>query len=176
MPFNRLDHHTLGDIRPRFKLVIDKPEEECIEQLKKVANEDKTARVKVILNQVHILIPAEERHYWTPELHITFDTDEAYEGTLLRCLIGPRQTVWAMFAFFYAAIAIATMFLLMFGFSQWQIGETPYLMYGGVAGIVFLPSLYTVALIGQRKGRDEMLHLVSYLYHHLNEIGDVNRV
>ena len=176
MPFNRLDHHTLGDIRPRFKLVIDKTEEECVEQLKKAGLEDTTAIVKVILNQVHLLIPEDKLHYWSPELHISFDHQEAYEGTLLRCLIGPRQAIWAMFAFFYAAVGIATLFLLMFGFSQWQMGETPYLLYLGIGGLIFLPSLYTVALIGQRKGRDEMLHLVSYLYHHLNEIGEVNRV
>lgn len=176
MPFNKLDHHVLGGIRPRFKLVIDKTEKECIEQLKKAALDDTTAKVKVILDHVHILIPDEKLHYWSPELHITFDHDEAYEGTLLRCLIGPRQTIWAMFAFFYAAIGIATLFLLMFGFSQLQMGHTPYLLYMGIGGVIFLPSLYTVAQIGQRKGRDEMLHLVSYLYHHLNEIGDVNRV
>lgn len=176
MPFNRLDHHILGDIRPRFKLVINKPEEECVQQLKNVSQADTTAKVKVILNQVHILIPPEERHYWTPELHITFDEHEAYEGTLLRCLIGPRQTVWAMFAFFYASIGIATLFLLMFGFSQWQMGEIPYLLYMGIAGLIFLPSLYTVALIGQRKGRDQMLHLVSYVYHHLCELDAVSRV
>jgi hypothetical protein len=41
----------------------------------------------------------------------------------------------------------------------------------GLIGTIFL-----FAKIGQKKGRDEMLHLVSFVYHHLAEIAPVERV
>jgi hypothetical protein len=43
-------------------------------------------------------------------------------------------------------------------------------------GIIAFSTVFIASKIGQRKGRDQMLHLVSFLYHSLKEIGDVERI
>ena len=42
MPFNRLNHNKLGDIRPRFTLRIESNPDEAIEHLNNRMMEDKT--------------------------------------------------------------------------------------------------------------------------------------
>lgn len=176
MPFNRLNHFILGEIRPRFYLksncepdVIAKHIDECVQKDKTVS----AVRTNLL---IFLKTPTWLQHYWSPEMTIRIEKGEFAEHTTVCCLIGPRQAVWAMFALIYSAILLVTIFGGMFGLVQYQTsGSSPYIWLIPI-GIVAFSTVFIASKIGQRKGRDQMLHLVSFLYHSLKEIGDVERI
>lgn len=175
MPFNKLNHSVLGEIRPRFRLKSSL----SIEAIKAVLDEqmkkDETVVGNVQMDYAIIRIPAAEQHYWTPELQVHLEQEENSEDTLLRCLVGPKQTVWALFLFVYISIAALTFFLGMYGLIQMQLGKESDLVYVIPIGLLLLPSIYTFSKIGQKTGRDQMMHLISFLYHTLDREGRVER-
>ena len=176
MPFNRLNHTILGEIRPRFTLGIECDPEIALEHLVKSIDKDKTTTGVRYKQTVFVKTPSWMAHYWSPEMTVRIERSEFSGEVLVHCLIGPRQNVWAMFALIYAAIGLITCFGGMFGLVQYSTsGSSPWI-YVIPVGIVLLSSVFLTAKYGQHKGRDQMLHLVSFVYHSLNEISSTNRV
>lgn len=176
MPFNRLNHSILGEIRPRFALKISETPEIAIKHVEACIPKDKTVSGELSDHLLFLKTPSWNQHYWSPEMTVRIEQEEYTDYTTVSCLVGPRQTVWAMFAFIYSALAILTLFGGMFGLVQYnQDGSSPWIWVIPF-GVIALLSVFFVAKIGQRKGRDQMLHLVSFLYHSLAEITDVVRI
>ncbi len=177
MPFNRLNHNILGEIRPRFKLLTTVKREDVFKHLKTRLEADEEVTGRVRNNYAVLGIPAKDIHYWSPELQIRIHDDEDDNPqTIVRCLVGPRQSVWGMYAFFYAVIGFITFFGGMYGLSQVTLGKSSAFVWILPIGLVVLSSVWLTAKFGQKKGRDQMLHLISVLYHTLDENGDVERV
>ncbi|MFA7273664.1 MAG: hypothetical protein WC044_07330 [Crocinitomicaceae bacterium] len=175
MPFNRLNHTVLGEIRPRFFLKTTTSVEECLDHVVKSLKTEVNVSGMRSGELIFLKTPKHKQHYWSPEMTVRIETNEYIDYTRVCCLIGPRQTVWVMFAFIYAAIAVATLFASMFGFVQYaQSGYSPWLWVIPI-GFVLVSSAFIVAKMGQKKGRDQMLYLVSFIYHALDEIGPVER-
>jgi len=176
MPFNRLNHSILGEIRPRFALKIDCDPETALTYVEDRLYQDKTVSGERSGNLIFVRTPSWESHYWSPEMTVRIEVEEFTDFTQVSCLVGPKQVVWAMWAFIYSAIAIATTFAGIFGFVQYQQdGSSPWL-YGIPVGVVLISSAFIAAKIGQRKGRDQMLHLISFLYHNLDDMCTVDRI
>ncbi|MFN5416752.1 MAG: hypothetical protein ACK5B9_06810 [Flavobacteriia bacterium] len=179
MPFNRLNHSILGEIRPRFVLQIDCEPEIAIEHVKESLKKDPTVttlKANYTKNYVFLNIPYNIQHYWSPEMTVRIEKGEFSGITTVNCLIGPRQSVWAMFALIYAFISIGTLFGGMFGFVKYQTSGTTAFLWFFPIGLFLISTVFFAAKVGQRKGRDQMLHLVSFLYHSLNELTEVKRV
>jgi hypothetical protein len=176
MPFNRLNHSILGAIRPRFMLKINMDPEESIQHILKSLEKEKTVTGARFKQTIFIKIPSWLQHYWSPEMTVRIEKSQFTDDVLVNCLIGPRQSVWAMFALIYAAILLATGFGGMFGIVQYSVEGFSYFIWLIPIGITLFLTIFISSKIGQRKGRDEMLHLVSFLYHSLNEIGTVERI
>ncbi len=175
MPFNRLNHSILGDIRPRFYLKTQTDVETCLVKIHDKLKEDKTVAGTRSGDLIFLKTPKNVQHYWSPEMTVRVETNEFIDYTRISCLIGPRQTVWVMFTFIYSALSIAILFGGMFGFVQYsQEGQSAWLWIIPF-GAILVSSFFLAARYGQRKGRDQMLHLVSFLYHTLSEIGEVER-
>lgn len=176
MPFNRLNHSILGEIRPRFTLRIESDAEQAIVHILKRLETDKTVTGARFKQTLFLKIPSWLQHYWSPEMTVRIEKSEYSDQILVNCLIGPRQSVWAMFALIYAAILLITCFGGMFGIVQYAAeGSSPFIWLIPI-GLIAFSSVFLSAKIGQRKGRDEMLHLVSFIYHTLNEISTVERI
>lgn len=171
MPFNKLNHSVLGEIRPRFKLVS----ELFIDKIKKLIEveleKNRSVFGSVKMGCVVLKIPLKDQYYWSPELQIHLEKSEVDNKTILRCLLGPKQTVWALFLFVYITIAVLTLFIGMYGLVQWQLGTFSSTIYVIPIGVLILPSIYTFSKLGQKTGREQMLHLVSYLYHLMDQGG-----
>jgi len=176
MPFNKLNHNILGEIRPRFRLKSNLPIDEIKQIIEKGLKKDNTVIGNVKMEYAIVKIPSREQHYWSPELQVHLEKDYDSDDTILRCLVGPKQTVWSLFMFVYIGIAVLTLFLGMYGLTQWQLGEFSNFVYVIPVGLLILPSIYTFSKIGQKTGRDQMMHLVSFLYHNLDKKGSVERV
>ncbi len=176
MPFNRLNHSVLGEIRPRFALKIDCDPEKAIQHIEGEIYKDKTVSGERSDQLLFLKTPSWEQHYWSPEMTVRIEVEEWTDYTTVSCLVGPRQTVWALWAFIYSAIAIATMFSGIFGWVQYrEDGSSPWL-WAIPIGLVLISSAFAAAKFGQHKGRDQMLHIVSFLYRHLYELGNVERI
>lgn len=176
MPFNRLNHSILGEIRPRFTLKIESDPDQAIKHVENCVNKDKTVSGNRSNDLIFLKTPSWEQHYWSPEMTARIEIEEYTDYTSVSCLIGPRQTVWGLWAFIYSSVLLVTIFGGIFGLVQYsQDGSSPW-MWVIPIGIIILSTAFIASKIGQRKGRDQMLHLISFLYHSLEEIGPVERL
>lgn len=176
MPFNRLNHSILGEIRPRFYLKTELDPDAATDLISEFGMNDKTITTVATKRLVFVKTPTWLQHYWSPEMTVRLEKGEFSDYTTVCCLIGPRQSVWALFAFIYAAILLATLFATMFGFVQYQTsGSSPWLWVIPI-GVIAFSSVFITSKIGQQKGRDQMLHLVSFVYHALDSKGLVERI
>lgn len=176
MPFNRLNHSVLGEIRPRFALKTSCAPEHAIAHVESAVSKDKTVSGTRSDQLIFLKTPSWEQHYWSPEMTVRIEVEEYSDYTTVSCLVGPRQTVWALWAFFYSSILLITVFGGIFGIVQYnQQGSSPWIWMIPI-GVVLISTAFVASKFGQRKGRDQMLHLVSFLYHSLAEIGPVERL
>jgi hypothetical protein len=176
MPFNRLNHSVLGEIRPRFALKIESEPNAAMDHVEASIYKDKTVSGDRSDQLIFLKTPSWERHYWSPEMSVRIEVEEYTDYTTVSCLVGPRQAVWALWAFIYSAFLMVTVFGGIFGLVQYnQDGSSPWIWIIPI-GAILLSSAFVASKIGQRKGRDQMLHLISVLYHSLEELGSVERL
>ena len=176
MPFNRQDHSVIGEIRPRFKLKIGATPEKALDDLESCLVNERTVSGDRSNQLIFLRIPSWDSHYWSPEITVRIEQEEYTDFTTVSCLVGPRQSVWAMFTFLYAAIILFSTFGGIFGLIKYQ--ETGMINWLWIipAGVLLTLSLFITSKMGQQKGRDQMLHLVSFLYHSLDSVTDVERL
>jgi len=175
MPFNRLNHSILGEIRPRFSLKSNKDPELLLSAIENSLSKDKTVSGERSDHLVFLKTPTWEQHYWSPEMTVRIEVEEYTDYASINCLIGPRQTVWALWAFIYSSFALITLFGGIFGLVQYKTMGFSYWLWVIPFGVVAISSAFVAAKVGQRKGRDQMLHLVSFLYHSLSEVDEIER-
>lgn len=176
MAFNRFDHSVLGELRPRFKLKINVTAEKALEQLSEKAKADTTVVAVKANRYVFLKIPQAQQHYWSPELSVRMEEEEFTDYTTVYCLLGPRQSIWLLFAFFYGFIACFSVIGGIFGLVKYQLSNNANWLWIIPIGVVLILSLFVVSKLGQNKGRDQMLHLVSFVYHSLDEVSEVSRL
>ncbi len=96
-----------------------------------------------------IRLPQEERHFWTPRLHISLETDES-GNTQARGTFGPNANVWSLYLYGYLIIGIVAMFSGMFGACQLFVGVPAWGLWVFSGMLVCALSLYLASRIGQR--------------------------
>lgn len=170
MAFNT--HNTDDiEIRPRFKLITKSfSGEMLLERIEEAIPKDKTIVGKVKGTHVFLSIPENEQHFWSPAMEVVIEKDyEDEEKTQVRCLIGPKQTVWMMVMFFYISVAVILLFGGMYGLVKWNMGHETKLLWLIPIGLILELLIFLGTKWGQKQGRDQMLHLVSFLYHSLDD-------
>jgi hypothetical protein len=176
MPFNRLNHSVLGEIRPRFALKISASPEVAVAKLEEGFKKDPTVGGVFAKQHLFLKIPETDQHYWSPELTVRIEVEEFTDYTTVSCLVGPRQTVWALWAFIYTSILLITLFATFYGWAKYNVGGTTGWLWVVPFGIFGLSSAFIASKFGQRKGRNQMLHLISFVYHELEKLGPVERL
>jgi len=165
------------EIRPRFKLISTSySDKELLERVKNALPKDVTVIGKVKGSHVFLSIPENDQHFWSPAMEVVIEKDYDDERkTNVRCLIGPKQTVWMMVMFFYISVAVILLFGGMYGLVKWNMGHETNLLWLIPMGIIIELLIYLATKWGQKKGRDQMLHLVSFLYHSLDDVNMVRK-
>lgn len=176
MPFNRLNHSVLGEIRPRFALKMNEEPSKILQCLEIGFKNDPTVGGVFAKHHLFLKIPEREQHYWSPELSVRVEIEEFTDYTTISCLVGPRQSVWALWAFIYTAILLLTLFSGFFGWAQYNVDGTSSWLWVVPFGVIGLSTAFLASKIGQRKGRNQMLHLISFVYHELSKISEVERL
>ncbi|WP_221030549.1 hypothetical protein [Actomonas aquatica] len=146
-------------IRPRFEEILPDSPEEVRERLLTAFGADTTFfEVKTYDGFVGIHICGEERHRWSPRLHLSID---AADGgcTHVRGVYGPELEVWAFFIYGYVMCGLLGMFAAIYGCAQLFIGQSPWGLWvtGGMALIAV--GLYLVAQLGQKLASCQTLRL-----------------
>lgn len=169
MHFSAKDYdHPIG-IMPRFKLKTSLSKSAIIATLIERVNKEPSVNGKTLHDHFYLSIPPSDWHFWSPELNITIEENESH--SIIRCLVGPRQTVWTLFLFLYASISLLVLFGGMYGLTQWQMDKPTLWLWIIPIGLILLLGVYVAAKIGQSIGKTQMLHLISFTHHALNADG-----
>lgn len=158
------------EIRPRFKLISKFSKDEVIEKVREALPKQKEVKGITRGNHIFLSIPDDKQHYWSPAMEVVVEEYKANKDkAYVRCLLGPKQTVWMMLMFFYIAICVAALFGGMYGLVKWNLGKESVFIWALPIAALLLAVVYFTAKYGQKKGRDQMLYLVSFLYHAIND-------
>ncbi|WP_420316122.1 hypothetical protein [Ekhidna sp.] len=150
-------------IRPRFRHIVQGKKEELEKRLLRGIEEKTDTFISNYLpGHLYIKIHPNEQHFWSPQLHLTFEQEE--DHVIIRGLYGPNPTVWAIFFFSYVALGLFTLFLGMWGLTKWSLGLDSSILWSIPVFAVLALILYFSAQAGQKLGAQQMFDI-----HHLYE-------
>ncbi len=163
MAFDKLNPEDAIEVRPRFRLKSKHSIPEIVAAFETANSNDSSVLGKAIRNRLYLLIPQKDHHYWSPEMQVVLEKTDDNE-TLIRCLIGPRQQIWVMFMFFYIAVGVIAFFGGMYGLVQWNLGQDGSWLWCFPIAAVLMIGIYQATRFGQRKGHQQMVHLIRFLF------------
>lgn len=179
MSFNRNTEEELFLIRPRFKLHTEMDKQEILDKIQcevKPVNRVVGTRTK---NRCFLAIPEQDQHYWSPEMQIEvsnnaideddYDLEKEVSNSTVRVVIGPKQKIWAMFVFGYALSGAIIFFGGLYGLVQFSLDKSPLFLWCFPLGIIMIIGLYTAAAYGRKKGHEQMIHLIRFLYQSIDD-------
>ncbi len=174
MSFNRNNEEELFLVRPRFKLFTNLKKQEILDRIQCNFQPSKGVVGTRTKNRCFLSIPVEAQHYWSPEMQIEvsdnhededdYDLDKEMTNSTIRCVIGPKQKIWAMFVFGYALAGVIIFFGGMYGLVQSNLDKPAPFLWCFPIGILMIIFLYAAAAYGRKKGHEQMLHLIRFLY------------
>lgn len=158
MRINEHNEIDLSEIRPHFKLISSMQVYEAMQYAKNAIHNSNPEGVcgSFQHHYAYFKIPERYEHYGSPVLHVGFEKNEEGDGTLLQCMIGSTQGVWAMFILVYGAIGILTLFGLFYGSTKYQVERDATWLWTLPVALVLFLTIWISAKIGQRKGYHQM--------------------
>jgi len=152
-------------LKPRFSCSTGKTTEEIFDIFKYALESNQCSYCHVTsANHIFIDVPPEKSHFWSPQLQIKIEEDEAGK-TFIKGVIGPKPHIWTLFMFLYFFAGAALIFSFIWFYVNWTLDEPYrlqlYLIYGI---IVFIFLLYLAGQIGKRlaaKQTEELKHFLS---------------
>lgn len=168
MSFNKYQKVDPLEIRPRFRILAQATNTELLEQVLAKSKEDDTIyAVKSYTTHVDIFINRKEQTFWSPVLHVNFDKDmgKTDTDTMIRCLVGPKQSNWLMFIFIYLLLSVLGTFSGIYGLVQYFTFNKPTLwLWTFPVSAVIILAIYLFVKMGQKAKHHQIVHLVRFLY------------
>lgn len=145
-------------IKPRFKHVTEMSYDQISELIKQGLDKDKTeCDYQFILGSLRVKIPEADRHYWSPELNLSFE--EIDDKTEIVGRYGPSSTTWTLIVAIYAALALLTFFIGIYGSAKVSVGLDGTILWLIPVFFVLALALYITAQFGQKLGAEQMYKL-----------------
>jgi hypothetical protein len=153
-------------IRPRFHIPLTGDAEEARARVQR-ALEHARDRVRGgrVGQRFELRVPDEARRYWSPHLSLVIDDDDG--ALVAEGRFGPHPHVWTMFVALYAHVIFLAIAAVMYGLSQWLVGQDPWALWGIPLALLLTAIVYLSAFYGQGLGRDQMHELQSFVEHAL---------
>lgn len=152
-------------VRPRFSEKLPLSQQELKDHLQEALKREQGVTGSVSDTYCVLKIPTAERHYWSPQLTLSLEEDEASKQNLIvKGLYGPKPSVWAAFFMSYAAIGILVLFIGVIGMSQALLDKPAPILWAIPVLAVIALVLYLVAQSGQKVGAEQMFRI-----HHFYE-------
>ena len=149
-------------IRPRYTFSVPLKKADVLNKLREALKDMPSGlEGKFVKPLVVVSVSKENRHFWSPELSL--DIEEKENGTEIRCTLGPRSSLWTMFATFYGFSILVGIAGLVLGFSQLTLGMNAYGFWLVPVSIILLASAYGIAITGQKLSYEQMLELRNFI-------------
>ncbi|MBO6574989.1 MAG: hypothetical protein JJ896_06230 [Rhodothermales bacterium] len=108
-----------------------------------------------------IKIREQERHFWSPQLHLSLESDG--DEVEILGLFSPHPTVWSAFMAAYMALAFLGIMGVTIGASQYLLGNPPFALWAGPAALLLGMAVYLAARFGRSLGSDQMRAQLTFL-------------
>ncbi len=156
------------EIRPRFNIESTLNLNEIVGRItQEVEKCNGKCKINLVKNHIIFKIPEEMQHFWSPELSI--EIEESNDRSLLRCILGPKPSIWTMYVAFYAVSIFIGLVGLVLGLAQWAIGMDPVGLWLLPLSLILTLFAYIIAFTGQKLSYNEMVFLRTKLDHALNK-------
>ncbi|MEM1137398.1 MAG: hypothetical protein AAGI07_16280 [Bacteroidota bacterium] len=160
-------------VRPRFKQEVQIASSEVQARIYAVVEKNAgLSSTKAIPGYITLRIRPKDRHYWSPQLNLTFEENET-GNTIIRGLYGPNPQIWTLIFFGYAVLSVAAFFILMIGLSQLSLDKDSSILWALIVVGILAGLLYFISQLGQKLGAEQ-----TFLLHHAFEeaVGDKVRI
>ena len=155
-------------LRPRFKLNLDRTNEDALMTFENAKKEQKEFIVSRIDDHVFIKIPKSKQHFWSPQLHLEIMEIEKDKCTVFG-LFGPNPTVWTMFMFFHFIVAGLFLGFGIWAYSNWSLdNDYAIQLFIALMMVVIWFALYFGGRIGKATGKEQMHLLNDFMNETLN--------
>ncbi|GAB4231272.1 MAG: hypothetical protein Tsb0034_03500 [Ekhidna sp.] len=144
-------------IRPRFKHTLEGDKEDWENRLVSSLQTNNLFLLGHLPGHIYIKISPEHQHFWSPQLHVSFEQEE--EHVIVRGLYGPNPTLWAIFFFGYVVLGLLTLFVGMWGLTRWSLGLDHNILWLIPAFVIAAIVLYFAAQAGQKLGAQQMFDI-----------------
>jgi hypothetical protein len=159
---------TNFSVRPRFKILSDLSIDALMIHIENgLKNTSLPIEGKVFKSHGLLRIMANEQHFWSPQLNVSFEETDA--GIVIRGMYGPHPAVWAIFLFGYALLGIAFFFISLMGFVKLHLHLSHRILYTLPAVAFFLVLLYFLAQTGRKMGLDQTRSLHHFFEQSIGE-------
>jgi len=150
-------------LRPRFKIELDKNNEEALKVFEAAKNTQKNFIVSRVDDHVFIKIPKADQHFWSPQLHLEIMKIDEHSSRIFG-LFGPNPTVWTMFMFFHFIVAGLFIGFGIWAYTNWAL-KTDFAiqLFVAILMIVLWIVLYFGGRLGKATGRDQMVLLHNFM-------------
>ena len=151
-------------LRPRFKLCSSvTPDQLCTGVQTRLREGDVEMRGLVLDGRIELNVPAEERHFWSPQLTVDVYYDESLGTTCLKGRYGPAPQVWTMYMALNAVMLMAILGASIFAIAEVTIGDKPWALLAVPPPIVGLFIVYLLPFVGQSFAQEQMFKLRQFL-------------
>lgn len=145
-------------IRPRFNMIVQTPQGKLEERIQ-YALQQPGCPITGTMTSGHVFLKVlpEERHFWSPELHLAFEPHE--EGTQINGLYGPHPLVWFYFLMGYTALAVSSLFVSIIGMSRLSLGLSAHILWLLIIFGVVTLFMYLASQAGQKLGVEQTFRI-----------------
>ena len=149
-------------LRPRFKFSVNHDNEDLLSLFEDTQKTQSEFIVSRIDDHVFIKIPKHKQHFWSPQLHLEINKNEADNSSTIYGLFGPNPTVWTMFMFFHFVVIGIFFGFGVWAYTNWSLGNDYTIqLFITLFMIVIWFALYFGGSLGKKSGMAEM-----HLLHH----------
>jgi len=145
-------------IRPRFEKTIQIAPDKLQDRIQYSLQQPNCPFSGVITSgHTYLKIPPEDRHFWSPELHIVIEPHE--EGAMLKGRYGPHPVVWFYFLMGYMALAVSSLFVTIIGMSRWSLGLSSNILWLLLVFALVTFIMYMASQAGQKLGVEQTFRI-----------------
>lgn len=158
-------------LRPRFKFHVTQENTSILQIFEDTKNAQKDFIVSRIDGHIFIKIPKVKQHFWSPQLHLEINENEA-KGSIIYGLFGPNPTVWTLFMFLHFIVAGLFIAFAIWTYVNWSLNDNYAIhLFVTLFTIVIWFALYFGGRIGKKTGMPQMNELHHFMRDTLRENG-----
>ena len=150
------------EIRPRFAVAVNLTGGDIVEKLRNGVGLPASKIIGAFTpNYIVLTVKGEDQPFWKPQLALSLE--EKGGKTHISGLYGPSSEVWMMFMFFYMLCGLLTLFILIIGLSQYNLGMSAYILWVVPFTLGGMFVLWLSNRAGQKLAQTEMRQIQKFI-------------